>query len=126
MREKLAAFQNSRAGQLLKKILDDRAPNLAVLLAWGTLNTLFPLVLGILAIAGFVLRDPQRLDTLTSTLFAVLPQQAASTLTDILTTTRESAGAASVISILLLLFSGSSFFSNMQMVFDLAYHVQDR
>jgi membrane protein len=126
MREKLAAFQNSRAGQFLKKVMDDRAPNLAVLLAWGTLNTLFPLVLGILAIAGFVLRDPQRLDELTSTLFAVLPQEAAASLSTILTSTRESAGAASIISILLLLFSGSNFFGNMEMVFDIVYHVQDR
>jgi uncharacterized BrkB/YihY/UPF0761 family membrane protein len=62
MRQKLAAFQNSRAGQFWNAVMDDRAPNLAVLLAWGTLNTLFPLVLGIVAIAGFVLRDPQRLD----------------------------------------------------------------
>lgn len=126
MGEKLAAFQNSRAGQLLKKVMDDRAPNLAVLLAWGTLNTLFPLVLGILAIAGFVLRDPQRLDQLTSTLFAVLPQEAATTLSNILTTTRENAGTATVVSILLLLFSGSNFFANMEMVFDIVYHVQDR
>jgi len=126
MREKLAAFQNSRAGQFLKKVMDDRAPNLAVLLAWGTLNTLFPLVLGMLAIAGFLLRDPQRLDQLTGTLFAVLPQEAATTVSNILTTTRESAGAASVVSILLLLFSGSNFFANMEMVFDIVYHVQDR
>ena len=106
--------------------MDDRAPNLAVLLAWGTLNTLFPLVLGILAIAGFVLRDPQRLDQLTGTLFAVLPQEPATALSSILTTTRESAGAASVVSILLLLFSGSNFFANMGMVFDIVYHVQGR
>jgi hypothetical protein len=39
MRQKLDAFQNSRAGHFLKKVMDDRAPNLAVLLAWGTLNT---------------------------------------------------------------------------------------
>ncbi len=126
MREKLAAFQNSRAGQFAKKVMDDRAPNLAVLLAWGTLNTLFPLVLGILAIAGFILRDPQRLDQLTGTLFAVLPEEAAAALSKILTTTRESAGAASVVSIVLLLFSGSNFFANMEMVFDIVYHVQDR
>ncbi len=126
MREKLAAFQNSRAGRLLKKVMDDRAPNLAVLLAWGTLNTLFPLALGILAIAGFVLRDQQRLDQLTGTLFAVLPQEAATTLSNILTTTRQNAGTASIVSILLLLFSGSNFFANMEMVFDIVYHVPDR
>jgi len=126
MRERLAALQQSKPGQFVTKLLNDRAPNLAVLLAWGTLNTLFPLVLGILAIAGFVLRDPQRLDQLTSGLFAVLPQQAAAALSGILTSTRDNAGAASIISVLLLLFSGSNFFGNMQMVFNLAYHVEDR
>src|ERR671929_1284634 len=126
MREKLAAFQQSRVGQFVKKVMDDRLPNLAVLLAWGTLNTLFPLVLGMLAISGFVLRDPQRLDELTGSLFSVAPGQAATTLRDILTSTRESAGAASIISVALLLFSGSNFFANMQMVFNLAYHVEDR
>jgi membrane protein len=126
MRDKLAAFQQSRAGQFVKKAMDDRVPNLGVLLAWGTLNTLFPLVLGMLAISGFVLRDPQRLDQLTGALVSVAPGQAASTLRDILTTTRDSAGAASIISLLLLLFSGSNFFANMQMVFNLAYHLEDR
>lgn len=126
MREKLAAFQQSRAGQFLKKAMDDRVPNLAVLLAWGTLNTLLPLVLGMLAIAGFVLRDQQRLDQLSGAVTSLAPGQAGGTLRDVLTTTRESAGAASVISLLLLLFSGSNFFANMQMVFNLAYHVEDR
>src|SRR5438105_3765669 len=126
MKDKLAAFQQSRAGQFLKKVMDDRVPNLAVLLAWGTLQTLFPLVLGMLAISGLVLRDPQRLEQLTSALLSLAPGEAATTLRDILTTTRDSAGAATIISVLLLLFSGSNFFANMQMVFNLAYHVEDR
>ena len=126
MGDKLKAFQQSRAGQLLKKLQDDRVPNLAVLLAWGTLNTLFPLFLGMLAISGFVLRDQQRLDQLSGALFSLAPGQAATTLRDILSSTRDSAGAASIISVALLLFSGSNFFANMQMVFNLAYHVQDR
>ena len=71
MRAKLAAFQQSRAGQFVKKARDDRVPNLAILLAWGTLNTLFPLVLGMLAISGFVLRDPERLDQLSNSLLSL-------------------------------------------------------
>ena len=126
MREKLAAFKRSRAGQFVQKIQDDRAPNLAVLLGWGTLNTLLPLTLGMLAIAGFVLRDPQRLNQLTDVVFSVLPSEAAQTLQGILTSTRQSAGAAGIISLLLLLLTGTNFFSNMQMVFNLAYHVEDR
>src|ERR687886_1732565 len=126
MRDKLEAFKRSRAGQFVQKVQDDRAPNLAILLAWGTLNTLLPLTLGMLAIAGFVLRDPARLNQLTEVVFSVLPSEAARTLQGILTTTRQSAGAAGLISLLLLLLTGTNFFSNMQMVFNLAYHVEDR
>jgi uncharacterized BrkB/YihY/UPF0761 family membrane protein len=126
MREKLAAFQRSRAGQFVQKVLDDRALNLASLLAWGTLNTILPLCLGMLALAGFVLRDPQRLDQVTNALLSVVSQEAAATLRDILDQTRQSAGVASIISLVLLLFTGTNFFANMQMVFNLAYHVPDR
>ena len=126
MREKLEAFKRSRAGQFVQKIQDDRAPNLAVLLAWGTLNTLLPLTLGMLAIAGFVLRDPERLNQLTNVVFSALPSEAAQTLQGILTSTRQSAGTAGVISLLLLLLTGTNFFANMQMVFNMAYHVEDR
>ncbi|MBV8719074.1 MAG: YihY/virulence factor BrkB family protein [Chloroflexi bacterium] len=106
--------------------MDDRAPNLAVLLAWGMLNTLFPLTLGILALASFVLRDSGRLNELTGTLFGLVPADTAQTLRRILAQTQENAGAAGIISLLLLLFSGSNFFATMQMVFNLAYHVPDR
>jgi membrane protein len=126
VQDKLRAFRESRLGQFVQKIQDDRVPNLGVLLAWGTLNTLFPLLLGILAISGLVLRDQQRLDELSGALLSLAPEQAATSLRDILSTTRESAGAASIIALLLLLFSGSNFFANMQMVFNLAYHVEDR
>lgn len=126
MKDKLAQFQKSKVGEFLRKVLNDRAPNLAVLLAWGTLNTMLPLILGILSIAGFILRDQQRLDSLSSTMFAVLPTQAAETLQGILTTTRQNAGAAGIVSLVLLLLTGTNFFANMQMVFNLAYHVADR
>jgi uncharacterized BrkB/YihY/UPF0761 family membrane protein len=109
MRDKLEAFKRSKAGQFLQKVMDDRAANLAVLLAWGTLNTLLPLILGILAIAGFVLRDPDRLNQLTSAVFSVLPSEAAQTLQGILTTTHENAGTAGILSLVLLLFSATSF-----------------
>jgi membrane protein len=126
VKDKLAAFQRSRVGQFVRKVLDDRAPNLAVLLAWGTLNTLLPLFLGVLALAGFVLRDPEKLASLTASMFSVLPAEAAQTLQGILETTADNAGAAGIVSLVLLLFSGTNFFSNMQMVFNLAYHVEDR
>ena len=115
-----------RVGQFLRKLMDDRVPNLAVLLAWGALSTLFPALLGLLALAGLLLRDPQRLDQVTGALFALLPEPTAGTLREVLARIRPNAGVAELISVLLILFNGANFFAGMQSVFNLAYHVPDR
>jgi membrane protein len=126
VRQRIEAFQKSPLGRFVRKVLDDRAPNLAIILAWGTLNTMLPLMLGILSLAGFLLRDPQRIENLTNQLLSVLPESAAGTVQSILVPLAEHAGAAGLLSLLILLFTGSNFFANMQSVFDLAYHVPDR
>src|SRR5438552_13969882 len=56
LKARFEAFQRSGAGLFLKKCMDDQLPNLASLLAWGTLSTILPLLLGVLVIAGLVLR----------------------------------------------------------------------
>src|ERR1700737_2609984 len=127
LKAKLDAFQRSRAGLFIKKVMDDQAPNLASLLAWGTLSAILPLILGILSVAGIVLRDPQRLDQVYNSLQFLVPAQAAGPLGDALQAVRQaSAAPAGVVAIVLLLVNGSSFFSNMASVFDQAYHVQSR
>jgi len=123
----LEAFQRSRAGLFVKKVMDDQAPNLAALLAWGTLSAILPLLLGMLAIAGIVLRDPQRLNQVYGAVTSALPSEASGPLTSVLDSMRQgSAAPAGIVAILLLLVNGSSFFSNMASVFDQAYHVQGR
>jgi len=77
LQTRLDAFQRSRAGLFVKKLLDDQAPNLASLLAWGTLSALLPLILGVLSVAGLLLRDPQRVDQVYNTLLLLVPPQAA-------------------------------------------------
>ncbi len=125
--EKLAAFQRSRGGLFVHKVMDDQTPNLAALLAWGTLSALLPLVLGILTVAGLVLRDPERLNQVYDTVMVLVPSQATGPLSEALEGVRHSAAApAGIIAILLLLFNGSGFFSNMASVFDKAYHVESR
>jgi membrane protein len=127
LKQKLAAFQGSRLGLFLKKFSDDQATNLAALLAWGTLSTILPLLLGILAITGLVLRDPQRVDQIYSTLLATLPGEATGPLGDALDSVRKEAAApASIIGVVLLLYNGSRFFANMASVYDQVFHVQDR
>ncbi len=127
IKAKIAAFQESRAGLFVKKVLDDKAPNLAALLAWGTLSAMLPLFLGILTMAGLVLRDPERVNQIYNTVIMVVPETAAAPLTEALDGVRNHAAApAGVFAILLLLFNGSAFFGNMASVFDQAYHVEGR
>ena len=127
LKAKLEAFQRSRAGLFVKKVMDDQCPNLAALLAWGTLSALLPLLLGVLSISGLILRDPQRLDQIYSTLLYLLPQDAAGPVTTAIDGIRQqSAAPAGIVAIVLLLVNGSSFFSNMASVFDQAYHVEGR
>jgi membrane protein len=125
LKGKLAAVQRSRPGQFVKKVLDDQMPNLAALLAWGTLSAILPLLLGLLALAGMVLRDQQRLDEVYNALTSSLPA-VAEPITSVLDGMRQSAASVGILAIALLLINGSSFFTNMASVFDQAYHVQGR
>lgn len=127
IKQRLAAFQESRPGLFVKKVSDDQATNLGALLAWGTLSTLLPLLLGLLAIAGLVLRDPERLNQLYSSLVGLVPTAGRDVLGQALESVRTGgAGGAGIVGIALLLFNGSRFFSNMTGVFNKAYHVEGR
>src|SRR5262245_13360527 len=109
LKSKAGAFQQSRAGLFLKKVLDDQTPNLAALLAWGTLSALLPLVLGVLSLAGLVLRDPKTLDQVYNTLLAVVPDQQSGPIGGALNSVRQaSAAPAGIVALVLLLFNGSS------------------
>jgi membrane protein len=123
----VAAFQRSGVGLFVKKVLNDQLPNLAALLAWGTLSAILPLLLGVLSIAGLVLRDQNTLDQVYNTLLSALPADAAEPIVRVLDGMRQgSAAPAGVIAIVLLVITGSAFFSNMASVFDQAYHVEGR
>lgn len=126
MGDRLAALRESGVARLGKKFMDDRGLDLAILLAWGTLNTLFPVVLGLTAIAGLVLRDEQRLQELNSAMLQLLPGDVAEPLRKVLDDTRKSAAALGVVGFTLLLVNGSGFFANMESVFNRAYRVPDR
>lgn len=125
--KRVKSIQRSRVGLFAKKLLDDQAPNLAALLAWGMLSALLPLILGMLSLIGLVLRDPQRLDSVYATVLGMLPSDMANLLGGVLNAMRQdSAASVGVVALLLLLINGSNFFTNMASVFDQAYHVEPR
>src|ERR1700732_3869909 len=115
------SLQGSRPGMFAKKVMDDQAPNLASLLAWSTLSAVLPLILGVLSVAGILLRDPQRLGQGYNTLLFLVPAHAAGPVGDALQGVRQaSAAPAGAVALVLLLYNGSSFFSNLASVFDQA------
>lgn len=126
MREKLESLKQSGVGRFVQKLTGDRFTELAILLAWGSLNTFIPVILGLLALGGLVLRDPERLQQMNETIVQLFPDQVSEPLTTILDGMRDNAGIAGIIGIALLLWNGSGFFANMQTVFNKAYHVEDR
>lgn len=126
LKVRLEALRKSRFGLFVKKVIDDQVPNLAALLAWGTLSTLLPLMLGMLTVAGMVLTDPERLDQIQNTILAAMPPEVSSVIGEVLQGMRASAAPAGFIALLLLLFNGSSLFANMASVFDRIHHVESR
>lgn len=127
LKARFEAFQRTRVGRFVKKVMDDQAPSLASLLAWGTLSAILPMLLGILSVAGLVLRDQQTLDQVYTNVLSALPADATGPIKGVLDGMRHgSAAPAGIIAIVLLLINGSSFFSNMASVFNQAYHVEGR
>jgi membrane protein len=100
--------------------------DLATLIAWGTLSTVFPVLLGIMAVAGVLLQDPERSARLSATLVQLVPAEAALPLEAILENARRDAGTWGIVGLVLLLFNGSNLFANMQSVFNRAYRVPHR
>jgi len=99
---------------------------LAALLAWGILNTLLPLILGVLALAGFVLQDPAQLLAVQNAILSVLPAQVAPAIREIMDNASANAGTVGLISLGFVLFNGTNFFVAMEEVFNLIYHVPMR
>ncbi len=106
--------------------MNDRGMDLAMVVAWGTLSTIFPVFLGITAIAGLVLRDPARAGQVNGMMLRLVPSEVAAPLGAILDDTVRNAGGLGLVGIVLLLFNGSNLFSNMGSVFNRAYNVPDR
>ena len=121
----LQRAQNSLAGRFASNWSELRAGEGAVLIAWQLLFSLFPLMVGLLAIVGLVVRDPDRQATIAQMIASQFPSQA-SDLVAFIGETRELGGIFGLVSIVGLLWSGASLFSVMASVFDRFYGAPDR
>jgi membrane protein len=112
---------------VVRKFIEDQAPNWAVLIAWNALFAMFPILLVMAAVLGIVLH----LTGLSSRAFfqellAVLPGSAADTVTQALTGVQNQAGWLAVVGLLGLVWGGSALFGMIDQAFACVYHTRPR
>ena len=121
----LERLTGSLPGRFYAKWSADRAGEGAILIAWQALLSLFPLILGLLSILGYVLRDPEMRESIATAIVSQFPSQVGDLL-GFLEETRELGGALGLVSLVGLLWSGSNLFGAMASVFNRFYGVEDR
>ena len=121
----LERLTGSLPGRFYAKWSADRAGDGAILIAWQALLSVFPLILGLLSILGYVLRDPGMRESIVSAIVSQFPSQVGDLL-GFLEETRELGGILGLISLVGLLWSGSNLFGAMASVFNRFYGMEDR
>jgi uncharacterized BrkB/YihY/UPF0761 family membrane protein len=120
-----APLRRSGLGRFIAKFNADLAAYGAILIAWQSLFSLFPLIAGLLAIFGLVLHDPEQRRSLADSFAGQFPSQ----VTDLLSfmeETRELGGLLGLASGVGLIWSGFWLFDTMAFVFNRFYGVPGR
>ncbi|HEY6874923.1 MAG TPA: YihY/virulence factor BrkB family protein [Candidatus Dormibacteraeota bacterium] len=103
-----------------------QAANYASALAFNALLSMFPLILGILAVIGLSIRDPATQEKVQSLIIATFPSTAQAELLHALQGVKQSAGWLGLISIGGLIWSGSGVFATMEFAFAEIFGIPQR
>ncbi len=120
------AFEESKVGQLIRRYGEDRVALLAAAVAYNELFSMLPIMLAVLAIVGFFLRDPAALAQAESLIVGALPSQVSQSVVEVLHTTRQEAGLFGVISLVGLFWGGSGLFGTLEVALDQIYRTPER
>src|SRR5258706_3514797 len=116
--------------QFITKFNNDWVMNFASGLAFNTLTAIFPILIALLAIFGFVVGGlaPGSEQQLINGIQSVFPQQiqAGHLLQPVFNSLNKSAGPLLIIAILTALFGGSRLFISMEGYFDIIFHTRPR
>jgi membrane protein len=116
MKALLERLRGSFPGRVATAYGESKAGNYAAGLAFNAFMTMFPLMLGLLAVLGLVLRDPGTMSKAQSMLLSVFPSNAQEQLAQVLKGARSSAGLLGLVSIVGLVWSGTGLFVAMEFV----------
>lgn len=121
----LARLRQSALGRFFTKFSADEASFGAILIAWQSLLSLFPIIIAALAIFSLFVRDPQQRDQLVSGIQSQFPAEADPMLA-FLDETRDIGGLLGIAGFLGLLWTGSNLFGTMAHVFNRFYAAEAR
>lgn len=112
------------------KFANDWSLNLASMMAYSLITTIFPILLTILSIVGLVLHAAlnQHIDDLAGALTAVFPGKLRHVinLPDLLRSLIQLTGPLAIISLLALVWLGSNLFANVENAFSIIFRVRGR
>lgn len=122
----IAAVQESGFGQLIRRYGEDRADLLAAAVAFNALSSMFPIILGVLAIVGLILRSPDAQARAQALVLSTVPAEGAASVVQAISGASQNAGLFGLLSLVGLLWGGSNLFGALETAFDLVYQVPPR
>ena len=125
----MGGLTDSVPGRVMRKFLEDQAPNWAALIAWNALFAMFPIVIFAASLLGFALRlFGEANDAVYKTIFSAIPgdphQQGE--LLKAVSGVKSQAGLLFIIGLVGLLWGGSALFGLMEQAFAVIYHTKPR
>src|SRR3989442_491719 len=116
-------------GRVIRKFIEDQAPNWAALIAWNTLFAMFPIVIFAASLLGFALKlFGQANDKVYSTIFSLVPTDTKQQdeLIKAVSGVKSNSGLLFIVGLLGLLWGGSALFGIMEQAFAVIYHTRPR
>ncbi len=104
----------SYPGRLLGAFGSSQAGNYASGMAFNAFVSMFPLILGLLAVLGYLTRSPDAKTKALNAILAFFPSDAHTELTKLFVAVQQHSGLLGIVSILGLVWSGSSLFTGME------------
>lgn len=126
MRSLLNRIRESYPGRLLQAYGTTQAGNYAGSIALTMFMSMFPLMLGVLAIVGLVIHDQATQQSITTALLSFFPTDAGSALTKALSGVHQHAGLLGLVGLLGMLWSGTSIFTTMEWALDRIFGAPQR
>jgi membrane protein len=122
----MGRLMNTLPGRVIRKFLEDQAPNWAALIAWNVLFAMFPIVIFAASLLGIVLRlFGQANDRVYSTIFTAIPGNS-QPLLDAVSSAKSQSGILFIVGLIGLLWGGSALFGIIEQAFAVIYHTKPR